>query len=591
MKQIRHVFAALVFSFMATSCIVDKEMDLKKEIDPVVTVVPGMKIIFGDTETLETEEILNGLVNAGQAVSWIDLVDFDYNGNFSFSTGSKTLKNPPLVGSDILKEVKEKTTLDVPSPASVSMKSALSITGIPALTEGVEAIRNINTNPFALDLSLAFSADGISSLTVKKGFRVELPVFLTINSVHEDSHFAADGARALTIKEDLVLLPSEPCHVGIDVTTSMNGPFKKGETIELKGDILFSGQIVESPKEGAASDAPLSCLLTIQTGKATLSAAEVLVSGSIPCGNMDTYPAVFNYAKQYVGLSDLELALRAENRMSVPLDMDARLGGEDGLGKSLCDYPVGTHEGAEPVVIPSKGESSWLFSGIVRSEGYSSYIFPGLENIVRNSEAAHFGFNNIRVTPKEPAWLSVPSDGGEGLFSGTAQFFMPFMVGKGTDSIIDYKVGHLQVDTTMTLDKFTPILFEMDVENTTPLSFRFAAEIVDKEGNVVSQYTPLVEGTVKGGSIASPGVSVLTVGFSTREIVPFDGINLKFILDPDAGGGIPLNRSQGVTFRRLRIVMPEGLTFDPAWLKYIQDVVAVKRAVDDVIEIVDSIND
>ena len=84
---------------------------------------------------------------------------------------------------------------------------------------------------------------------------------------------------------------------------------------------------------------------------------------------------------------------------------------------------------------------------------------------------------------------------------------------------------------------------------------------------------------------------MLSVGFSTREIVPFDGINLKFILDPDAGSGIPFNRNQGVTFRRLRIVLPEGLTFDTAWLKYIQDVIAVKRAVDDVVEIVDSIKD
>ena len=322
-----------------------------------------------------------------------------------------------------------------------------------------------------------------------------------------------------------------------------------------------------------------------------MSSAEVLLSGSIPCGYIDTYPAVFNYAKQYVGLSDLELSLRAENRMSVPLEIDARLGGEDGLGNVLCDYPVGAHEGASPVDVPAEGEASWLFSGIVQSEGYSSYNLPGLENIVRTSEAAHFGFNNIRVTPKEPFWQPVSSDGGEGLFKGTAQFFMPFMIGEGVNPIIDYRVGHFQVDTTITLDKFTPILFEMDVENTTPLSFRFSAEIVDKEGNVVSQYNPLVEGTVKGGSIASPGVSVLSVGFSTREIVPFDGINLKFILDPDAGSGIPFNRNQGVTFRRLRIVLPEGLTFDTAWLKYIQDVIAVKRAVDDVVEIVDSIKD
>lgn len=586
-KKLRLFFVLTAIS-LTTSCIVDKELDLNKGLDPAVTVIPGMKVIFGDTGTVHTDVILNSIVKAGQAVSWINMVAFDYNGNLCFSTGSKILKNAPLVGSEILGEKMMVTTLSLPS-SSISEKITLSLAGNPEIAEGAEAIKNIKTNPFTFDLTLSLPPEAETSFLFKKGFRITLPGFLSIHSIHEDSPFAADGEHELTATKDFSLLPGESFNVGIDITAFAEGPFKKGDAINLSGDLLFSGQVTTSPKEGSSAGSTLSCNLVCKTGKATLSEAEVLVSGSIPCGDIDTYPAVINYAKPYVGLSDLELVLKAENRMSVQLDLDARLRGEGELGEPLCDYPVGAHEGAEPVLIEANEEDAWLFAGKMRYVEFTPYILPGLENIVRGSNASHFGFKDIRVTPKESSWQRVSSDCGEGLFKGSAQFFMPFMVGKGSKSAVGFKLGHFQVDTTMTLDKFTPIIFEMDVENTTPLSFRFAAEIVDREGNVISQYKPVVDGTVKGGSIATPGESVMKIGFTTRDIVPFDAIKLTFTIDSDSDSGTPLNRNQGITFRRLRIVMPEGLTFDPAWLKYIQHVIAVKQAVGDVVELVESI--
>lgn len=52
------LFFVLIAISLTASCIVDKELDLNKGLDPVVTVVPGMKVIFGDTGTLRTDVIL-----------------------------------------------------------------------------------------------------------------------------------------------------------------------------------------------------------------------------------------------------------------------------------------------------------------------------------------------------------------------------------------------------------------------------------------------------------------------------------------------------------------------------------------------------
>ena len=56
----------------------------------------------------------------------------------------------------------------------------------------------------------------------------------------------------------------------------------------------------------------------------------------------------------------------------------------------------------------------------------------------------------------------------------------------------------------------------------------------------------------------------------------------------EADAGVPLNRNQGVAFQHLRLVTPDGFTFDPAWLKYVRYLQNAKRVVDDVMEIVDS---
>lgn len=576
------------------SCIVDKELDLKKDLDKTVTVVPGMAVNFGSTRIIRTGTVLTSIIETGKKVSWPNIVDFDPNGNICFSTGSKPLKNVSLIGGDILREGKAELTpagtarFDAASSASVELKTDFTLSGSPELTDGIDAARNLETAPFAMDLTLALQARGATSLTVRKGFRIVFPDFLTIRTVREGSRFAADGDHALAAKVNFTILPEDTCPVTLEVTAVRTGAIQKGDALELKGDILLSGQVTATPGEGFGTDSALTCRLTCQNGKASLAKADVHVSGSVSCGTLDAYPAVVNYAKPYVSLSDLELVLQAENRTGTPLDLDTRLRGETSMGDVLCDYPVGRREGAAQVLIPAEGKSSWLFSGNMKSEGYTPYLFPGLDQLVQKSEAAHFGFKDIRVTPGEPLWQTVSADGEAGLVQGTAQLLMPFMIGKGVDSALDYKFGHFQVDTTMTLDKFTPIYFEMDIENSIPVGFSFSAQIVDKDGNVVSQYKPIVEGSVAGGTEDDPGHSRLTIGFTTREIVPFDGIKLTLTVNSEAQAGQALNRYQGITFKDLRLVLPEGVTFDPAWLKYVQYLLDIKRVVDDVVEIVDS---
>lgn len=582
---------------LAASCIVDKEMDLGKDIDPVVTVLPGMTVAFGDAGLVRTGAILHYIVQANQAVPNLDIVDLDPNGNFCYSSGNKELKSPPLLDGPVLEASKPALTLscvphlDATSSASVEMSGVLELSGSPRWAAAAEAARNIVTVPFALNLSMDLSMEGASAVTLEKGFRLTLPDYLKISTIHTGSRFAADGAHALVTTESITLKTDESIPVSLDVTAGNDASFQYRESIRFSGDLRLSGRITVTPGNGLPADAPLTCRLTGETKSAALSEADIQVGGSLPCQTLDTYTSLVNYASPYINLSDLEISLLAENRMSVPLDLDARLQAEDTAGVFLCDYPVGVHEGGEPVLFPAKEKSAWFFSGQSSADGFTPYLFPGLPAIVSKGDGVHYGFADLRVTPREAVWQHVDRDAGEGLFQGSAKLYMPIMIGNGVDSALDFKFGHFQVDTTMTLERLTPVIFQMDIENTIPVSFQFSAEIVDKDGEVIPQYKPVVEGGVKAGTDTDPGLSTITVKFTTREIVPFDGIKLTLTVDSAAHVGEPLNRYQGIAFRHLRLVTPEGLTFDPAWLKYVRYLMDVKRVVDDVMEIVDSFSE
>ena len=591
----RPILVVLLLIPLLCSCIVDKELDLRKDIDPIVTVVPGMTVSFGNAGLVRTGAILNYIVQADHAIPWLDFVDFDPEGNFCYTSGTKTLNSPPLLKGSILEESEPYVSFsctpgfDASSSAFVDFGTPFELSGSPKWTPGADAVRNIKTRPFTLDLKIALEADDASSVTVKKGFRITLPNYLTVCQIHEESRsLAADGAHALVTTEDVVLHSWAVIPIVLDVTAETEASFPRETPLLFTGDLRLSGRITVTPETGFSPDSPVTCTLLGWTDSAGLEKADVLVGGSLSCKSMDTYTTLVNYASPYVNLSDLELSFKADNRTDVPLDFSTRLQVEDEEGTRLCDYPVGTGEGGAQVLFPARGESAWFFSGQSRPEGYTAYQFPGLPEIARAGNAAHYGFSDIRVTPREKAWLRVSEDAGESLFQGTYQFYMPFMIGKGVDSAIDYQFGHFQIDTTMTLEQLTPIVFQVDIENTMPVSFRFTAEIVDKDGNVVPQYKPVVDGSVKGGSDGAPGLSTLSIGFFTRDIVPFDGIKLTFTVDSEADAGVPLNRNQGVAFRHLRLVTPDGFTFDPAWLKYVRYLQNAKRVVDDVMEIVDS---
>ena len=136
----------------------------------------------------------------------------------------------------------------------------------------------------------------------------------------------------------------------------------------------------------------------------------------------------------------------------------------------------------------------------------------------------------------------------------------------------------------MALDFISPMRIKMDAVNTIPVDLNLHVEMIDKEGNVVSEYSPVVKSDIKAGTLDAPSSSKVEIGFNTDKIVPFDGVRIEFSI----GGGVmtntPLNEKQAIRLKNIALEVPEGVTVDPKLVRYITYLNRIKQDVERLID-------
>ena len=357
----------------------------------------------------------------------------------------------------------------------------------------------------------------------------------------------------------------------------------------MRGQVTADGDI--SFPTGGGSAASLACGAGCSTRSASIGSAEVYVDGTVQLNDATLNLALLNLTRDYLLPTDVELKLKSEAAREFQMDLNGTMKISDEQGNALCEYGFGAKNG-KPMTIPAGAQGEWTLSTNVTPDEGTSYRWPAspvnIPDLLLKEKVSTVTLTGLTMTPAQAVWIPIDSKcGNGGLFSGNAKFYLPVTIGNGVNSELGCKLGHFGVDTTFTIEEMTPVLFDMDIDNSTPITFKVAAELVDKEGNVVKHYEPLLNFDITGGNTINPGKSKLRVGFTTREIVPFDGIRISLTVESVAAPGMHLNRQQGLTFGNMRIVTPEGITFDPNWLDYLHYLLDIKKVYDDVIEIID----
>lgn len=154
--------------------------------------------------------------------------------------------------------------------------------------------------------------------------------------------------------------------------------------------------------------------------------------------------------------------------------------------------------------------------------------------------------------------LSLLEAGKEYEVSGQASVDTPLSF--SADSRLDLSIPIENAKLSLEQIGLKKALLQMDVTNSIPLDFSASVEALDREGNVIQGISAKTDVPIKGGSIAAPAETAVTVTLTTEGDLRFDGLvlHLSAASNPQVAG-THLNASQSIAFRNLVLSLPDGI--------------------------------
>ncbi len=596
--MIKHRFWSSVFVMLAISaCSIDRDYDLNKEVDLTVTVVPGATLPIGSLESVSIGPLVRGIVKVQkQVLKKTDLFDFDEGGNLCVLIDSSKREVNYLIDSvailPSLNEDKMEISANFPSgwkSREIPVKIPIGFTmGTEGLGNRISAIKEVDLEP--MEWVISFNLASLKGFTLLRGTMIELPDWAFASGSSEPFSLTSD--HVLTLDKDLTVSSKE----GLKVPVTVNRLFVESgiqvpdeSEMNLEGVISLNGTLRLSSADVTAElsgDVNLDGDASVSIPEGKFNEAEVILGETPVVLNLFSFPLTLNLLTSYADLEpyDLECEFQVESRYPVGVEYSTILRIYNDEFDALGEFPLGSFYGNTPIHFPAEMNTSLYFSGSGKNapEGSMSYKIDGLTDILQGRESVMaVTFGSVEVSQDE-AWVKVRPGVDYG-FKVTNRASMPLRLGKDASFSADKDIHGFGVDTTMTLDFISPMRITMDAVNTIPVDLSLHMEMIDKDGNVVSEYSPVVKSDIKAGTLDSPSSSRIEVGFNTDTIVPFDGIRMEFSI----GGGVmtntPLNEKQAIRLKNIALEVPEGLTVDPKLVAYIMRLNRIKQDIEHLI--------
>ena len=597
MKKIR--FWASVFVMLALSaCTIDKDYDLNKEVDLRVTVVPGATLPIGSLESVSIGPLVRGIVKVQkQVLKKTDLFEFDEGGNLCVLIDSSKREVEYLIDSVAIQPSQKIDKVEIPAnfpsgwkskeiPVKIPMGFTL---GTKGLGNRISAVREVDLEP--MEWVISFSLAPLKGFTLLKGTEISLPDWAFASE--SSGPFSLTSDHVLTLGKDLTVSSEDGLKIPVTVDKLFvesgiqvpdESEMNLEGTISLDGTIRLSSADVTSEVSG---DVNLGGETSVNIPEGKFDEAEVILGETPVVLNLFSFPVTLNLLTSYADLEpyDLECEFQVESRYPAGVEYSTILRIYNEEFDALGEFPLGSFYGKTPIHFPAEMNTSLYFSGSGSNapEGSMSYKIDGLTDVLQSKESVMaVSFGSVEVSQDE-TWVKVRPGVDYG-FQVTNRAIMPLRLGKDASFSADKDIHGFAVDTTMALDFISPMRIKMDAVNTIPVDLNLHVEMIDKEGNVVSEYSPVVKSEIKAGTLDAPSSSRVEIGFNTDTIVPFDGVRIEFSI----GGGVmtntPLNEKQAIRLKNIALEVPEGLTVDPKLVRYITYLNSIKQGVEHLID-------
>jgi len=556
--------AFVLLSSCMLSC-VDSEYDLSKDLDMTVTVGgENLTIPASNTKNITLEKIFD--------LNEESTVKADADGNYALSQTGKgsntrvsieeiTIKSSEIALQSARTELNYMMSPSGTLEATVNDKTSFSIDKrniTPDVTE-------LYSSDVIMPASLRMNIEGSNSLTLKKGFQIEFPDYMTITTT--DQRVKITGS-VLTFIQDINVSQNSALYIPIQVTRIDFESMGTGKGLVAPGHLVIADDInisgTSTTTGGSAIQMIMDTEIKIDEIQLTQVTAKVNpeINVSIDPIAINNLPDFLKDEQVRIDMTDPKIYLTVSNTSPVEVNFSGVLKSYKG-GKLLASVPVG--QSPNLITIPGNQPDEYIIC-LHRLNNHvegadASVTVENLNDLIETIPD-EIRMDNIEAKASDKRCTIVL--GSTYNVKTDYEINAPLQFNEGTNIVYSDVIDNWNKDVKDLSVK--EVVITMDAQNSIPLTMNMEVKAINKNGTVLNSISTEVSSQIAAGTMENAKVTPLEITLKSTDANAFkelDGLKYEVSATPSAEtSGKVLNKNQYLRLENMTIKIKGGVTVD-----------------------------
>lgn len=556
--------AFVLLSSCMLSC-VDSEYDLSKDIDMTVTVGgENLTIPASNTKNITLEKIFD--------LNEESTVKADADGNYALSQIGKgsdtrvsieeiTIKSSEIALQSARTELNYMMSPSGTLEATVNDKTSFSIDKRNITTDVTE----LYSSDVIMPASLRMNVEGGNSLTLKKGFQIEFPDYMTITTT--DQRVNITGS-VLTFIQDINVSQSSALYIPIQVTRIDFESMGTGKGLVAPGHLVIADDInisgTSTTTGGSAIQMIMDTEIKIDEIQLTQVTAKVdpEINVSIDPIAINNLPDFLKDDQVRIDMTDPKIYLTVSNTSPIEVNFSGVLKSYKG-GKLIASVPVG--QSPNLITIPGNQPDEYIICLHRLNEDVegtdASVTVENLNDLIETIPD-EIRMDNIEAKASDKRCTIVL--GSTYNVKTDYEINAPLQFNEGTNIVYSDVIDDWNKDIKDLSVK--ELVVSMEATNTIPLTMDMTVNAIDKEGKTLNEISTTVSSKIAAGTSDKGVATPLEITLKATDANVFkqlDGLSYEVAATSSAEtSGKILNKNQYLRLDKMVIKVKGGVTVD-----------------------------
>lgn len=556
--------AFVLLSSCMLSC-VDSEYDLSKDLDMTVTVGgENLTIPASNTKNITLEKIFD--------LNEESTVKADADGNYALSQTGKgsntrvsieeiTIKSSEIALQSARTELNYMMSPSGTLEATVNDKTSFSIDKRNITTD----VTKLYSSDVIMPASLRMNIEGSNSLTLKKGFQIEFPDYMTITTT--DQRVKITGS-VLTFIQDINVSQNSALYIPIQVTRIDFESMGTGKGLVAPGHLVIADDInisgTSTTTGGSAIQMIMDTEIKIDEIQLTQVTAKVNpeINVSIDPITINNLPDFLKDEQVRIDMTDPKIYLTVSNTSPVEVNFSGVLKSYKG-GKLLASVPVG--QSPNLITIPGNQPDEYIIC-LHRLNNHvegadASVTVENLNDLIETIPD-EIRMDNIEAKASDKRCTIVL--GSTYNVKTDYEINAPLQFNEGTNIVYSDVIDNWNKDVKDLSVK--EVVITMDAQNSIPLTMNMEVKAINKNGTVLNSISTEVSSQIAAGTMENAKVTPLKITLKSTDANAFkelDGLKYEVSATSSAEtSGKVLNKNQYLRLENMTIKIKGGVTVD-----------------------------